>query len=265
MRTLARLSRTPNTTAVQRAPVRVTSLRTRWTRAFALLTALVVLTGAASLIGSRLVVGIFHDSAVQVERTATVTAELRTDVVAHSLLISAPVTAASTRQILADEAAIRAGFARAISLESTPLPRHLFEQARAEWRAIVEAAGPATNYAAVEIRGLAVAEHAPKVLALLDRAGTAGRDAVRADLAAAGSTDRKTMLSLAAFALMAILLRGACRRRSCDRSGDFATPRTISPPVSSTTASWSRGRTSSESLPPASTPWPTPSPGTRAA
>ena len=213
MRTSARSVRPRGSATRQRRPAQVTSLRTRWTRAFALLTTLVVLSGGASLIGSRLMVDIFHDSAVQVERTATVTAELRADIIAHSLLLTAAVTPATVRQIHEDEAAIRAGFSHAISLESTPRPQHLLEKARAEWQALIDAAGPASNYAAVEIRGLAVAEHAPKILTLLDQAGSAGRDAVRADLAAAGSTERKTMLSLAAFALMAILLAVRLSRR----------------------------------------------------
>jgi hypothetical protein len=54
---------------------------------------MVVLSGLAGLLGTRLLVDIFRGSAVRVEHEATVSASLRAKVVADSILIASPSTA----------------------------------------------------------------------------------------------------------------------------------------------------------------------------
>src|SRR5674536_129326 len=83
----------------QSHPDPVTSLRTRWNRGFTLLTAIVILSGLASLIGTQLLVDTFRSSAVRVERETTISATLRADVVAHVVAVASPITGDQQRQV----------------------------------------------------------------------------------------------------------------------------------------------------------------------
>ena len=74
--------RTTNQVPEPAQPSRVISLRSRWNRAFALLTVMVLLSGLAGLLGTRLLVDSFRDSAVRAELEATTTARLRAEIVA---------------------------------------------------------------------------------------------------------------------------------------------------------------------------------------
>jgi diguanylate cyclase (GGDEF)-like protein len=194
-------------------PARVTSLRSRWNRAFALLTALVVLSGAASFIGTRMLVDIFHGSASRVEHEATIDARLRAEIIAHSIVFASPSTAAQQGQLRADQVAIRSGFAEAIAEGNSGPARRLLVQSRTEWELIVAAAGTLEHPTDLTTRGAAVTVRAPKVLTLLDRAGMASRSAVRADLAAATRTERDTLAVLVMLELLAIALAVRLSRR----------------------------------------------------
>jgi diguanylate cyclase (GGDEF)-like protein len=194
-------------------PARGTSLRSRWTRAFGLLTALVVLSGVSSFLGTRLLVDIFQGSAVQVERQASTGARLRSEVVVQSLLISGQVSPAQQRQVAAAQVKIDAGFTEALAAEEAPRARRLLERSQDQWTAVVTASGPSGAPADLATRGAAVSLHAPKVLTLLDQAGVASRDAVRADLASARSAERGTMAILALLQLLTILLAVRLSRR----------------------------------------------------
>jgi diguanylate cyclase (GGDEF)-like protein len=192
--------------ATTRKSDRVTSLRSRWHRAFALLTAIVLLSGLASFIGARFVVDIFRNSAVRVEREATIGATLRAEIVAASILVASPVDTSWWPRVNAAQLAIKTGFAEAISNESTPAARKLLAQSLASWQAIVTTAGPLGQPSTLAVRGNEVTIEAPKVLTLLDQAGSISRDAVRAELADAARADRDAMAIQIVLELLAIAL-----------------------------------------------------------
>jgi diguanylate cyclase (GGDEF)-like protein len=204
----------PNTrTATPDGPARVRSLRSRWNRAFALLTTVVLLSGLAGLVGASLVVDIFRGSALRAQSESSMGAVLRAEVVAQSILIAGPTTGAWQHQVDAARKKVGGDFARAITTENTPSAEKLLEQSLEEWQAIVDAIGPTGHPTDLNTRGAAVSIHAPKVLALLDQAGLANRDAVRADLANAARTDREAMVALALLDLLAIGLVVRLSRR----------------------------------------------------
>jgi diguanylate cyclase (GGDEF)-like protein len=195
------------------AAPRITNLRTRWTRAFALLIAIVVLSGGASLVGSRLLVDNFRESAVRGEAQATTSARLRAEVISHSIVITSPESTAQQGRLRAAESAVRADFADAIATEDTPRARALLQESLARWQRIVAAAGPPGNPADIATRGAAVTTNVPTVLSLLEEAGSANRGAVRGTLKKADRTERDTMAVLGLLALLAIGLAGRLSRR----------------------------------------------------
>jgi diguanylate cyclase (GGDEF)-like protein len=209
----AGLWRAPASARGQGKPARITRLRSRWNRAFALLTVMVVLSGLAGLLGTRLLVDNFRHSAVQMEQQATTSARLRAEVVAHSILIASPISAAQQRQVTLSQTTIRDDFAGDIANEDTVGARKLLQRSLAQWEAIVTVAGPPGDPADLVTRGAAVTVSAPKVLSLLDRAGLANRVAVRGDLADATRTERDTMVALALLELLAIALAVRLARR----------------------------------------------------
>jgi diguanylate cyclase (GGDEF)-like protein len=191
----------------------VPSLRSRWNRAFALLTVMVLLSGLAGLLGARLLVDTFRGSAVRAEHDATISARLRAEVIAHSILVTSPVTVSQQRRLGAAQSKIERDFASAIADQNTATAETLLRRSRAGWRAIVDTADPAGRPADIAIRGAVVTTEAPKVLALLDRWGSANRGAVRAELANAGRTELETLVALALLELLAIMLAVRLARR----------------------------------------------------
>ena len=196
-----------------RKPARVRSLRSQWNRAFAVLTILVLLSGLAGVLGTRLLVDNFRSSAVQVERDATAGARLRAEVVGHSILITGPITVSQQHQLDAAQSTIRNDYAQSIAAEGTLGAKRLLEKSFNEWQAIVAAAGPPGHPAEPITRGAVVTTGAPKVLALLDRAGTTSRAAARVDMANAARTERNTMAVMTLLLLAAIALAVRMSRR----------------------------------------------------
>jgi diguanylate cyclase (GGDEF)-like protein len=189
------------------------SLRSRWNRAFALLTAIVVVSGLAGLVGTSVVVDIFRSSAVRMEDEAATGARLRAEVVAQSIVIASPVTAAWSGQVARGRATIDADFHTAIATEDTPSAKRLLQQAFEEWRAVTSSVGPAGSPTSVAGRGAAVSTHAPTALALLDQAGAVNREAVRSDLANAERTNRQALAVLGLLDLLALALAVRLSRR----------------------------------------------------
>jgi len=178
-----------------------------------LLAAIVILSGLASFIGTQLLVDTFRNSAVRVERETTISATLRADVVAHVVVVASPITGDQQRQVDALQTAVRAGFTQAIGNETTTAAKELLRQSLAEWQAIVDAAGPPDARADQATMGAAVSARAPKVLDLLDQAGSTSRAAVRLDLANAARLDHQVMIVLAVLELLAIGLAVRLARR----------------------------------------------------
>ena len=150
---------------------------------------------------------------MRVERSATISATLRSQVVAGSVQIASAVTADSRSQNAANQAAILAGFAQAISSEPAPSAKALLRSALQQWLAIVAAAGPSGHPTTLAIRGAAVATKAPQVLALLDRAGDSSRAAARQELSDATRTGGEAMLGLTILELLTVLLAARLSRR----------------------------------------------------
>jgi diguanylate cyclase (GGDEF)-like protein len=197
-------SNAPTTTPGQ--PVRARSLRSRWNRAFALLTSIVVLSGLAGLLGATLVVDIFRGSAVRVESEATTSARLRSEIVSQSILLAGPTTGTWRQQVDIARTTIGRQFAQALAVEDTPEAKKLLQESLSEWQVIIGSVGTPGHPTDLATRGAAVSIDAPKALALLDQAGAANRLAVRVQLADAARTDREAMVALALLDLLAILL-----------------------------------------------------------
>jgi diguanylate cyclase (GGDEF)-like protein len=194
-------------------PVRVRSLRSRWNRAFALLTAFVLLSGLAGLIGSNLVVDIFRSSALRIESEAATGTQLRAEIVAGSIVIAGPATGNWQHQVEAAVISIGGHFAQAIAVEDTPGAKKLLQASFAQWQAVVHSVGPTGQPAPLAVRGAAVSTYAPAALALLDQAGSVNRVAVHAALASAARTDHEAMAVLALLGLLALLLAARLSRR----------------------------------------------------
>jgi diguanylate cyclase (GGDEF)-like protein len=192
--------------------MRPTSLRSRWNRAFAMLTAFVVISGVAGLVGTSVVVDIFRNSAVRGEQEATTSARLRTDVVAQSVLLAGAITPGWGAQLTAAQT-VDDAFEHAIAIEDTPRAEALLRSSLSEWRSIVNAAGSAVAPASLVVRGAAVAAHAPKALELLDQASSVNRNAVSDALSRAGRINRGVTALLVALDLLAIALAMRLSRR----------------------------------------------------
>ncbi len=187
-------------------PARITSMRTRWYRAFAALTAIVILSGVASLAGNKLLVDTYRTSAVGVEREATAVDTLRENIITATQIITDPITAAQQRQEAAIFATVTAAFAAAIASENTAGARDLVQQARTEWQTIVTQAGPIGAPTPVTVRTAAISKLAPYILVQLDKAGALSRTAVRSELSKAARLNPAVGSSLAALALLSILI-----------------------------------------------------------
>jgi diguanylate cyclase (GGDEF)-like protein len=193
------------TSSAQGGSAKATRLRSRWNRRLAFLTTLILLGGMTSLIGTRLLVGEFRQSAVRVEREATTGAKLRADVISHAIAITSPITdAQQQRRTERLASAIRAGFVKAVADAGSGRATGLFEASLAEWQAIVDAAGPPDHRTDRATFGAVVSVRAPKVLALLDQAGSISRAEVRMDLAEAARVERQALAVLSALLLLAV-------------------------------------------------------------
>ena len=111
------------------------------------------------------------------------------------------------------ETAIRDGFALAIAQQNETAVIALLDQSMGAWEAMVDSGGPLGAQAALATRGMLVSTGAPAVLALLDEAGSAGRAAVRVDLAEATQFERGVMAFLGVLLLLAIVLVVRLARR----------------------------------------------------
>jgi diguanylate cyclase (GGDEF)-like protein len=183
---------------------RRTTLRARWHRAFAVLTVVVVLSGAASFIGIRLMVDTYRSSAVGLEREASASATLRGEMVATAIGVASAATPSQQNQLVAAETAIREDFIKDGYNIHNAAAKGILAQSLASWSALVSAAGSPGHPADVTARGAAITTHISAVLALLDQADAANRASVRHDLARAAALDREALAGIALVELMAV-------------------------------------------------------------
>jgi diguanylate cyclase (GGDEF)-like protein len=188
---------------------RTVSLRSQWNRAFALLIVVVLLCGLSSFIGNRLLLASSHASAVQIEAQATASAVLRTDLVGQSVALASQISVQDEPAITSTELRIRTEYARAIAIEQSRVARSALADSQAHWQLILVAVGPIAHSSSLATRGVAVAANAPVALARLDQAGSAGRAAIRADIA---QTERYDWLALSILAVLELLTIGIALR-----------------------------------------------------
>lgn len=183
---------------------RVRSLRSRWRRSFALLAAVVMLSGTASIVGILLVVDSFRGSAVTVEREATASAQLRNQIVAGTITFASPDTASEETELGTAVASIEDGYAADRRQMRSAAARTLLATSLAKWNALLATGGTAAHPTSQTVRGDAVTTQVPAVLSLLDQAGSVNRAAVRADLARASQLDREGLAVLIFLEFLAI-------------------------------------------------------------
>ncbi|HVM01504.1 MAG TPA: HAMP domain-containing protein, partial [Acidimicrobiales bacterium] len=223
--------RTPSASATTAGPAGPTagaarrrSLRTRWTRALAVLLALFAAGGLASFAATRSTVGAFRQAALRMDQEADVLARLRADIVSSALLRSAAVQdpAADRRELDAAVAAEAASFERAVAVlrpgGGREIVRRQLARARELWSGDVTTLTPAQFLARVA--------EGRRNFELLDEAGAASRAKARADLAGAAALERNLTVAtaLAALAFIALVVRLA-RRLSTEVLGPVASLR----------------------------------------
>ncbi len=191
---------------LRRRPAQVRSLRSRWRRAFALLAAVVMLSGTASVLAIQLIVDSFRGSAVAIEQETTSSADLRNEIVAGVITFSSPITPAQQTQQEVAFTAIDADYAADLVKMKSAGARSLLAASLVKWNALIAAGGTAAHPTDLTTRGDAVAAQAPAILSLLDQAGSANRAAIRVDLAQASQLDREGVAALIILEFLAIAL-----------------------------------------------------------
>ena len=185
-------------------PVR--SLRSRWRRAFALLAAVVMLSGAASIVSIQTVVDSFRGSAVAIEQETTSSTDLRNEIVAAIITFASPSSATQQTQEAAAVAAIKADYAADLPKMKSAGARTLLATSLVKWNALLATGGTAAHPTDQATRGNAVTTQAPAVLSLLDQAGSANRAAIRGDLARASRLEIESLAVLIVLEFLAIAL-----------------------------------------------------------
>jgi diguanylate cyclase (GGDEF)-like protein len=180
------------------------SLRSRWRRAFALLTAVVVFGGVTSVIGIVLLVNTYRGSAVALDRQTSVSATLRADIIATAIVVASPITTAQQKLEATSIAAIQTAYA----VDRATIPRSdaraVLAQSQAQWQQLLAKAGPVGNPADLTTRANAVTTLVQPALSLLDQAGSVNRVDIRADLGRASRLDREALALVAVLELLAI-------------------------------------------------------------
>jgi diguanylate cyclase (GGDEF)-like protein len=191
-------------------------MRSRWHRSFAALTTIVLLATLAGLMTTRVMVSSFRDSALRVEQSATLSADLQRRVVAWAVDFA---TLATDDKASENAAAIRASYSHAIAAEVDADAKRLITQSFTMWQAIIDSAqtpagaAPLDQAAALLVHGEAVVKDAPAVLRLMDEATAASRAGVRVDLARADRLDHLAQIGMAILSLFAIAVALGLGRR----------------------------------------------------
>ena len=155
-----------------------TSLRARWTRAFTVLTVILVLGGVGTFLFTRLLVSEFRESAVSIERQSALSATVRNGLVAHAVTITSAATADQRLAVAKLQSSITKNFGQLIKAERHDGPRALLRNGLGEWNAFVVAAAAGDGDPAKV--GAEVIGRVPKILNFVDSAALADRVAVRA-------------------------------------------------------------------------------------
>jgi diguanylate cyclase (GGDEF)-like protein len=195
----------------------VTSLRSRWNRAFAVLFTVVAVAAIAIFAGTSVLVGMFRQTAERVEHEATLLAQLRADVVTHADYLHQVMDGHRGEARGASEAEASADFSTVMSNSRTVEGRRLFRLAHDHWRATLAASvgelGPSTPLTERLHQHQVLSDRSAALAALLDQGGAADRAGARADLARAGSLEAVARFVLVALALLVAALLFRLARR----------------------------------------------------
>jgi diguanylate cyclase (GGDEF)-like protein len=182
------------------------NLRFRWHRAFAVLVAVVLLTAITSVAGIRLTGDGYRSSAVGLDKEATASAQLRTEIVAAAILAASTITPTQQSDLAGSVAAIRKGYAADLASLRSVSARTILSRSQATWETVLKTVGFPGQPADLVARADAVTAHVSTVLSLLDQADSKNRVAVSDDLAAAARHDRAVLVGLVLLELIAVVL-----------------------------------------------------------
>ena len=186
------------------------TLRQRLHRSVFLMVFIIFACGLINFIGSRMLVNNFRRSAVSVEREATNSAELRSAIVAHAVIIASETSADQQLQLAIMENQVRTGFIEVVRDEPSPEARAGLAVAEHEWQLLDASGGPGVS---LVDRGAAVSQHTPAILAAMDEAGSISRRSVRDDLATSARVERTGFVIFGLLDLLAIVLALRVARR----------------------------------------------------
>jgi diguanylate cyclase (GGDEF)-like protein len=182
------------------------SLRSRWHRAFALLTVVVVVGSAASITGVFLIINSYRGSVLTIQNDLTTSAQLRTEIVATAILVASATTTAQQLQQEADFKEILAGYATEAASTQTPAAKALLAQSLAKWRTLADSAGTPGHPVSARDLAFTVETLTPSTLNLLDQTNALNGKAVARSLAAQSHRDQKAFLALSILDLLAIVV-----------------------------------------------------------
>jgi diguanylate cyclase (GGDEF)-like protein len=166
---------------------------------------MVVLSGLASFLGSRLLIGTFRDNAVHVEHDARDMATLRAEFLDLAVDISTAVTPDQLAKVDVERAHVDHDFDVVLDGERSAQARQLFEQARTLYRGMVTAvlAADPTNLA---VRSLPVSIQGPQVLKVIDLANEPSLGVFNGDFDDAEHLDRIALAVIAGLVLSVLVL-----------------------------------------------------------
>jgi diguanylate cyclase (GGDEF)-like protein len=197
-------------------------LRTRWNRAFTGFALLLVIGGVVTITGSQVLMSRYHHTADDLEAEAGLLAHLRSNIVPYAIRASSAHTAAPAQLELARlDSAVRKDFADGITTVRDPKARQQFRQGLAAWQLFVsrlhqvEQIPPSQQQQ--KALGSVISVGVPRVLAVLDNAGTASRAFARARLNA-NARVQNVMFAIAVtvFTLAVVLMLRLARRLSAE-------------------------------------------------
>ncbi len=203
----------------------VTSLRSRWNRAFAVLFTVVAVAAIAIFAGTSVLVGAFRQTAERVEHEATLLAQLRADVVTHADFLHQVMDGLRGEARGASEAEAAADFSKVISNSRTAEGRRFLQLGSDHWRATLDTSvgelGPSTPLTERLHQHQVLSDRSAALSKLIGQGGAADRAGARADLARAARLETVARFVLVALALLVAALLFRLARRLSDR-GDRA-------------------------------------------
>jgi diguanylate cyclase (GGDEF)-like protein len=165
-----------------------------------------------SIVGARVLAGSFRDTAEELESRSAVTAQLRSDMIAHASVLASEDLAADLSTVAEADVLVRRGFDQASRLAPAGESRQQLQQAREEWENVLAAVGtPGRSIDAEEQAELGFRYQL--IFGLLDASGAAALTDARHQLADAARLETFVMIAMAAVGLAVVTLMVGLGRR----------------------------------------------------